>query len=333
MIAVPVLEQSGVFEVRRRASEIAAQQGFSDEAVGRVALIATELASNLVKHTCGGEVLVGTFADDADSGLELLALDKGPGMADVQACLTDGYSSAGTSGRGLGGVLRQSKLFEVASWSGVGTGMLSRVVASGAVTNALAQGSAPSSPWGAVSVPKPGEMVCGDSWGVANTALGRTLIVADGLGHGPEAAEASVEAVRLFHRYNGHEVGTLLDYIHGGLRATRGAAVSIARYDAAAQRIVYGGIGNVAGAIGHKGALRRMVSMAGTAGHNVRKIQTFDYPFEGGLVILYSDGLATNLATEKYSNLATFHPSLIAGLLYRDHTRKRDDATVLVAKW
>ena len=81
------------------------------------------------------------------------------------------------------------------------------------------------------------------------------------------------------------------------------------------------------------GETKRMVSMAGTAGFNARKIQTFDYPFEHGLVILYSDGLASSWTVDRYTNLVKLHPSLIAAILYRDFTRHRDDATVLVAKW
>ncbi len=158
-------------------------------------------------------------------------------------------------------------------------------------------------------------------------------MVADGLGHGPDAAEASVEAVRVFGRFNGHQVPTLLDYIHGGLRATRGAAVSIARHDAAARKMVYSGIGNVAGVLAVPDALRRMVSMAGTAGFNARKIQAFDYPFESGLLILHSDGLQSNWTLDRYPNLASLHPTLIAAILYRDLTRGRDDSTVLVGKW
>jgi hypothetical protein len=159
------------------------------------------------------------------------------------------------------------------------------------------------------------------------------LLVADGLGHGPDAAEASVEAVRLFHRYNGHTVANLIEYIHGGLRATRGAAVSIARFDPATGKITFSGIGNVAGMLSAAGETKRMVSMAGTAGFNARKIQSFHYPFEHGLVILYSDGLTSSWTIERYTNLASLHPSLIAAILYRDFTRHRDDATVLVAKW
>jgi hypothetical protein len=179
----------------------------------------------------------------------------------------------------------------------------------------------------------PGEIVCGDSWSVvADGSI--TLLVADGLGHGQDAAEAAVEAVRLFHRFGGHQVPTLLDYIHGGLRSTRGAAVSIARFDPKSRKVAFAGVGNVGGALAAVGGdLRRMVSMPGTAGHNARKIQAFDYPFERGLIVLTSDGISTGWTLGNYPNIQTVHPTLIAAILYRDFGRRRDDATVLVEKW
>lgn len=329
MIAVTVKDPSQVAEARRSATDIAARHGFDDTEAGRGALVATELATNLIKHGSGGELLIGNFDDGVSNGLELLALDKGPGMANVAACLADGYSSTGTRGHGLGAVVRQSHFVDIASWPGVGTAVLAHVTAARPKPEKGAVGNA----WGAVSVPMRGERVCGDAWSVSNEAIGRTLLIADGLGHGPDAAEAAVEAVRLFKRFGGHHVPTLLDHVHSGLRSTRGAAVSIARFDAAAKKIIFSGIGNVAGVLAMNGQLRRMVSMAGTAGHVARKIQAFDYPFERGLVILHSDGLQTSWTLERYSGLEAFHPTLIAGVLYRDLSRHRDDATVLVAKW
>jgi anti-sigma regulatory factor (Ser/Thr protein kinase) len=328
MISVAVEDQSQVSETRRRATEIAERHGFGEVDAGRVALIATELASNVIKHGGGGEILLGSFNDADETGIELIALDKGPGMSDVSICLSDGYSTAGTAGKGFGAIVRLSHQIDVASWPGRGTAVLSR----------LKQGQPNGEPsaiprTGAVSVPKPGEQICGDSWSVSAGPEGPTLLVADGLGHGPDAAEAAVEAVRLFHRSNGHRLPALLDYVHGGLRATRGAAVSLARLDVDTRKIVFSGIGNVAGALFVNGELRRMVSMPGTAGHNARKIQAFEYPFPSGLVILHSDGLVSSWTLEKYPDLAARHPSLIAAVLYRDLTRHRDDATVLVAKW
>src|ERR1700742_4361959 len=223
MIALAVQDQSQVSETRRRATEMAARQGFGEADSGKVALVATELATNLLKHGNGGEVLVGPYGEGLDSGIELIALDKGPGISNLAASLTDGYSTAGTAGKGLGAVVRQSHFVDVASWPGVGTAFLARLK-----RGQPKEGSSDTSPVGAVSIPKRGEDVCGDSWSVSVGPEQTTLMVADGLGHGPEAAEAAVEALRLFHRFAGHQVPTLLEYVHGGLRATRGAAVSIA---------------------------------------------------------------------------------------------------------
>jgi anti-sigma regulatory factor (Ser/Thr protein kinase) len=329
MKSVGVNDQSGVAEARRRATDLARRAGFSEVETGKLALITTELSTNLVKHGSGGEVLIGTYEDNESHGIEILALDKGAGMSNVAACLEDGYSSAGTSGHGLGAVVRQSHFVDIGSWPGLGTAVLARVA-----PGKSSSGTPPPSPtWGGISIAKAGQEVCGDAWSVSNTGHVRTLLLADGLGHGPEAAEAAVEAVRLFHRYNGHSVNNLIDYVHGGLRSTRGAAVSIARFDPTTKKITFSGIGNVAGMIVANGEARRMVSMAGTAGFNARKIQSFDYPFERGLLILYSDGLASSWTIDRYQNLASLHPSLIAAILYRDFSRHRDDATVLVARW
>src|SRR5262249_12718185 len=157
-----------------------------------VALVATELSTNLIKHGRGGELLIGSFAGHQASGIELIALDKGPGMANVNACLEDGYSSSGTAGQGLGAVIRQSHDVDIASWPGTGTAVLARLEAG----HPLPRKKLPSrARTGAVAVPMRGEDICGDSWSVFDQGGAPTLLVADGLGHGPEAAEASVEAV------------------------------------------------------------------------------------------------------------------------------------------
>jgi anti-sigma regulatory factor (Ser/Thr protein kinase) len=327
-ISIAIKENSQIAEARREAITVAQRNGFKEDDSGRVGLVATELGTNLVKHGRGGELLIGAFEDKEGSGVELLAIDQGPGIGNVEQCLRDGYSSAGTPGNGLGAVIRQSHLVDIASWPGFGTGVLARVQPG--PPSPCRYASRPG--WGAVSVAMPGQDVCGDSWSIeVNGAT--TYFVADGLGHGQEAADASVEAVRLFHRFSGHRVPTLLDYVHGGLRSTRGAAVSIARFDPATRQVIFSGVGNVAGALASNGTLRRMVTMPGTAGHNARKIQSFDYPFDNGLIVLNSDGIGTSWNLGRYPGIQSAHPALIAAIIYRDFGRKRDDATVLVGKW
>src|ERR1700748_2916167 len=162
MIALAVNDQSQVSETRRRASEMAERQGFGDADAGRVALVATELATNILKHGKGGEILVGTYGEGADGGIELIALDAGPGISNVAASLADGYSTAGTAGKGLGAVVRQSHFVDIASWPANGTAVLARIN-----PGQPPEVRADNSRIGAVSIPKQGEDVCGDSWSVS----------------------------------------------------------------------------------------------------------------------------------------------------------------------
>lgn len=327
MRSVAVTETSQIAAARRGASDIAATLGADAAGVGRVALVATELATNIIKHGGGGELLLSSYEYGAAAGVELIALDRGRGIANLQECLRDGYSSAGSAGHGLGAIKRQSQAMEVATWPGVGTAILARVG-----TNAVDADELPApASYGCVDVPKPGEEVCGDACCVVDTAVGRTAIVADGLGHGPNAALAAAEAIRLFRRHQALPVPQILDYLHAGLRATRGAAVAIARFDPTGSKVTYGGIGNISGALMNGVETRRMISLNGTAGHVARRIQTFDYPFNGGVAIMCSDGLQTNWSSlDRYPGITRLHPTLFAAVIYRDFARHRDDATVLV---
>ena len=326
MRAVAVVESSQIAEARREAGKAAAAIGFGETDVGRTALVATELATNLIKHGGGGELLIGHYEDPTGTGIELISLDKGSGIADLQSCLEDGCSSAGTAGHGLGAIRRQSQAMEVVSWPGLGTAVLARLSIEKA-----ADGNGRHAPWGSVSIALQGEEVCGDMCAAIDTPLGRTLIVADGLGHGPEAAIAAAEAIRLFQRHQSRSVAEILEYLHAGLRATRGAAVAVARFQPEHGKVVYGGIGNIAGVVVTATGTRRMVSLNGTAGHVARKVQTFDYPYSDGVVMMCSDGLATNWSLNRYPGLLQAHPSLAAAVLYRDFGRSRDDVTVLIA--
>jgi len=325
--AVAVADPSQIAEARREAGQAAAAIAFNATDVGRVALVASELTTNLIKHAGGGELLIGGYDDPTGTGIELIALDKGPGIGNLRSCLEDGYSSAGTAGHGLGAIRRQSQAMEVVSWQGLGTVVLARLAAGAKAID----GRKRRPPWGSACVALEGQEVCGDACAVADTCAGRTLIIADGIGHGAEAAMASSEAIRLFQRHQSRSVAEILDYLHAGLRATRGAAVAVARFEHERGEVVYGGIGNIAGVVVSSTGMRRMISLNGTAGHVARRVQTFDYPYSDGVVVMYSDGLATNWSLDRYPGLLQAHPSLIAAVLYRDFGRRRDDVTVLVA--
>src|SRR5688572_898685 len=106
-LVVSVAEESQIGEARRAAARLAGEAGFSQADSGRASIVASELATNLLRHARGGELLLhATDPGAAQPAVEILSADKGPGMADVERCLEDGYSTNGTPGNGLGAVRR-----------------------------------------------------------------------------------------------------------------------------------------------------------------------------------------------------------------------------------
>jgi anti-sigma regulatory factor (Ser/Thr protein kinase) len=326
---VMLAQPEDVGAARRDASAVARAAEFDATATGHVALVATELASNMVKHAGKGMLAISPY-DDADGrGVELLAIDAGPGMRDLARCLGDGYSTAGSAGTGLGAVRRMSTELSVFTRLDGGTVAMARLRGPGrpSASPSLFQ-------VGAVAVTYPGETVSGDAWQVSVDSGVCRLLMADGSGHGPLAAEAAGHAVRLFESRPDLPPATAIEQLHHGLAAGRGAAVAIAWLDLATRQVRYAGLGNIAATLMDGGQRKRMVSLDGTAGHRAGRIKEFIYPFGAPdpIVILHSDGLTARWDIEAYAGLLACHASVIAGVLYRDHQRGRDDATVLVVK-
>lgn len=326
-LPVRVADESGAGEVRRIALSLARNLGFSDTDAGRVGIIATEVSTNLAKHTGGGEILLRILRNGAGSGVGILALDRGPGMADLSRALQDGFSSAGSPGTGLGAIRRLAGGFDVYSRPGQGTALVATVWPSASSSAGTA------SRIGGVNVPYPGESVSGDRWAVSETSARSFVLLSDGLGHGVSAAEASAVAGRVFERCANVGPADALERIHSALRPTRGAAVAVAEVDPGQSVVRFAGIGNISGTIVTGGATRSLVSHHGTAGHVARRIEEFTYPWtRESLLVLHSDGLTSQWSFDRYPGIAARDPTIIAGVLYRDFRRSRDDASVVVVR-
>ena len=328
-ISCPIEEASGVAEACRFAMKLAEALRFSESDIGRVALVVTEAATNIVQHAGRGEILLRPFALDDPASLEVLALDKGPGIRNVAEALRDGFSTGGSSGQGLGGIARLSTCFEISSTPGKGTALLARigrVKAKGPVEPGLE--------WGVVCVPKHGEEVCGDAWAVTDGPVRNTILVVDGLGHGLYAFDAANQALRAFSAHARERPESIVNALHQALIGTRGAVAAVAEIDWDKRELHWAGAGNIAGElVPEEGKSSSLVSHRGTVGHNVTRVQEFTHPWpDAGLLILHSDGLSSRWALDPYPGLARKDPSLIAGVLYRDFASRSDDVVVLVGR-
>jgi anti-sigma regulatory factor (Ser/Thr protein kinase) len=334
IVSITPNDPSQTGNARRQALSLAVAMDFDDLRQGQLGIIVTEAARNISAHAGQGEIVLSGWTFDGTTGIDMLALDKGPGIENISAALQDGYSTAGTPGNGLGAISRLAGTFQAYSSPGNGTGGNGTAIFA-RVLRTVHDTENESHPYemSAISIPITGETVCGDAWS-AERSPGRSLyIVADGLGHGPSAAEAALEAVRIFHLVSQFEPDRILSEIHSALAKTRGAAVAIAEILHQQQVLRYAGAGNIVGVICSGGKTRSLVSMNGTVGHTIGKIQQFSYPWQPeSALIMHSDGLATRWNVEQYPGLASRHPALLAGVLFRDFCRKRDDATILVSR-
>jgi anti-sigma regulatory factor (Ser/Thr protein kinase) len=306
------------------AESIAREEGLEDTDRANLALVVTEVCTNVWKHAGGGEVyLTGLSERLSRPGVEIVAVDRGPGMSDVSACLKDGYSTSNTAGTGLGAIARRAADWDIYSEPGRGTAVMARVVP--ASTSEIAVGG--------VVKPIAGEDVSGDGWACREDEHELTVVVADGLGHGLMAARASAEAVAEFRRSSQSKPGALLHDIHRALRGTRGAAVAVMQLARADGTISFAGLGNIGAVIAAPGRSQSMVSLSGTAGYGSPKIQEFSYQVsEAGLIIMHSDGLTTSWTLDSYPGLRMHKPSIVAAVLCRDASRGRDDTCVVAVQ-
>jgi anti-sigma regulatory factor (Ser/Thr protein kinase) len=327
-------EASKTAEARRLVRNIATEMGWGETMAEQVSIVVTEACTNLLKHAQRGELIVHSVTEGLGPVplLELLVLDHGPGIEDLPRCLENGYSTLGTLGHGLGAIIRLSKHADFYSVPGKGTGILARWWngAHSAASASTSGGFLVS----AVNVPKTGEEASGDAWATVQSGDQLTVLLADGLGHGMEAHLAASQAVRML-RENPHLAPqALIERCNLALRSTRGAAVAVARIDRAYEKLTFAGVGNISAKIYcAERASQHLVSVNGTAGHHTEKLREFSYPWPvDGVLQMHSDGLSSGAGVEAYPGLAARDPALIAGVLYRDFGRGRDDATVVVAK-
>jgi anti-sigma regulatory factor (Ser/Thr protein kinase) len=331
-VSVAVTDASTVGECRRSAQALAEGYGFGDLSIGRISIIATEIATNILRHAGTGSVLIQVLDDSVEPELEILGIDRGPGMADIDKCMRDGFSTGGTAGSGLGAVVRLSMTFDVFSVLGQGTVLLSRSTRTPAESR-KAQARKSTLEMGAICLAVAGEIECGDSWRIADGGAAVGIVVADGLGHGPAAAVASKAAVSAFVSNPFDPPASIMTAMHRATSGTRGAAAAGALLHPSGATVDYAGVGNISGSVVTGGRQRGMVSHNGTLGMQLLRTQQFEYPWPiDGLVVMHSDGLSARWNMELYPGLIQRHAAIIAGILYRDFARERDDATVIVVR-
>lgn len=308
--------------------------------MGRSGLVATELATNLVRHARDAEIWIAARPPLHD--IEIICVDRGPGIKDIATAMQDGVSTgSGSPGTGLGAISRLADDFFVVS-AATGTVSLARLRQGRRAPSAL------SLRMGAVCLAVAPETISGDAWALRSGAGLAEVLVVDGLGHGPLAGEAARAAVDVFASQNvnvngsgsGNEsgaadaampLGEFVAQAHAALRGTRGAALLAVRFGA--QAVHSCGAGNISGRLFNGVASLSLSSQHGTAGVQISRPRVTDCSsLDHGVLVLHSDGVSARWKHEDYAGLLGRDAGLLAACLLWHNTRSRDDATVVVLK-
>jgi anti-sigma regulatory factor (Ser/Thr protein kinase) len=304
------------------ALALASRLEFPAARTDQLTLAVTEAATNLHKHASQGSMLLRIARHDGRPGIEMVTIDAGPGFRDAAAALRDGHSTSGTLGIGLGAIGRLADFCDLYSVPGQGTALVARFWPAphpGAV------------PYAGLVRPITGETECGDIFGAVETGGRLTGVLCDGLGHGPLAASAAMEAVAAVVEDPAGEPAALVERAHRRVGHTRGGAVAVVQVTGQVAR--FAGLGNIAATILADGARKGMLSVPGIAGHQARTIRQFEYAVPpGAAVILHSDGISGRWEPAALPGLNARDPLLVGATLLAQAGSRRDDAGVLVLK-
>ncbi len=317
--------------IKKELHNLAAAAGFSEKKTADLDIIIAEITSNLQKYADGGEILMGLFeGNDNNSYIELICLDEGPGMADASKMLADGFSSTNTMGHGLGSIKRLADRFDIYSLKGWGTILLCRLYKNSEEKLKKFKKNIAIYP---VVVSKPGETKSGDGYYYKTIDQHIKLIVADGLGHGPEANFAVNEAVAAFKTCPYNSPVEILRYIHNSIRKTRGMVATVAVFDLETNMMRIAGIGNISAKVFGPNT-KNYFSYNGIVGHNIPNTmndQEMDITDQHQIVFC-SDGIRSRWDFLKYNGIAKCDPTIQAAAIYKDFARQNDDMSVVIGK-
>jgi anti-sigma regulatory factor (Ser/Thr protein kinase) len=327
---IEVRDEASVSLVRQAVRQQGQAIGMSLQCVETLAAAASELGFNQLNHARLGEMEVAVVERAGHVGLEVRAVDQGPGIADPPAAL-----AGRLVGKGLGVGLAAFRHAVDEVDTDVRRGEGSTVVGRRFVRQP-GRRLAPRHPEVAIEGRAlPGEHVSGDDAVVIRRASGVLVAVADGLGHGAAAHLASRRAMDRVAANADRPLDEVLAVVDRDLHGTRGAAMTLARVDVEREEVHVAGIGNIDTRLeDHRGNRHRHIPRSGTLG--VRRVSSSTpirtYPFpEGAVLVLCSDGIRSR-DRDSTPGLSR-HPAVwTAHHLLQEHVRASDDALVLVLR-
>lgn len=340
-IRAEIKERHHIFSVKRDIANYAKKIGFSEKEIEEISIVVTELGENLITHEAiSGEILYSAIMEVDRKGIEIISIDKGPGIANIEAVMEDGYSSKKSLGIGLGAVKRLMNEISIESTTKNLSSIYfsEKVPGTKIITRKYLKTQDIESPrrlqkttFSVFTRSKLGESFNGDNF-VLKSFMNKTLFgVIDGLGHGKGASIASnLTRVCILENFS-KELDVLIKLLHEKLRKTRGVALSLGLIDHQHNLFKYIGIGNVLTRIFNTSEPLRPVNYNGTLGVSLRKYKILEYPWaNNNIIIMTSDGISSKYELDDFLDVMHNHPMVIGHKIFKKYGKYQDDATILI---
>jgi anti-sigma regulatory factor (Ser/Thr protein kinase) len=343
------------------ASRIAREIGFSASDVQAISTAASELVRNILKYAGTGHLSIKEIrSDDKRRGIEITVTDHGPGIEDVEAAMSDHFSSSGTLGLGLPGVKRMMDEFEIESESNRGTRVIIRKyvpTSRRGIRRSTLRTAAQKSMGGrrtvrpqvtvaangekddvpavdCASVVRPflGESVSGDAAVVEHRDGLTFAAIVDALGHGPLAHRVALKAVRYLKKSWSSDLMATVNGLHQALQGTEGAAAGLCVIEFGKGTGRYIGIGNtVMRVFGDRE--KRLYSTPGTLGHQMRSPREQSFSIQpDDVVVMYTDGVKERFELKDYPQLRFQKAEKVATTVTEKFGKHHDDAGCIVMR-
>lgn len=323
--AIPILDEASVSLVREEVRRLGALVGLDAHAIESLAAAASELGHNHLRHAARGHIAVHAIDRGGVPGLEVIAADAGPGIADPARALRAESRVSGSLGVGLSAAQRLSQEMDLDVRAGEGTSVRLRRFASPVVRREVA----------ILSRPREGEHVSGDDALAIDTPGGLLLAVADGLGHGELARAASSALIETVRAAPGLGLPEVLAACGPALRGTRGAVATLARIDPDSRSVAIAGAGNVTGVVYGSKSAPRTLGTAHVLGSPQRapRFHELRFPLEPHhTILLFTDGIASRADLADEPEVLRQPPVAVCQRLVERFGRRDDDVLVLVAR-
>jgi anti-sigma regulatory factor (Ser/Thr protein kinase) len=317
---IVTIDDASVALARERVREQAGALGA--ERAAAMVNVASELGHNQLAHARHGVIGLRPVLRDGNPGIEIIAADEGPGIADPTRALEGKARERGSLGVGLAAVLELADEVDVDTRLGEGTCIRARKFRDALPKKSIAA---------IYGRPCPGEAISGDDALILRGDNHLTVAIADGLGHGPAARTASSSAMDVVR--SAANLDDILPECHRALAQTRGAVMAVARITHRAEIACVGNIGIHI----HGGARpRRCVGpsfVLGTPGAMRRPLVVTETLGRSHLMVMFTDGISTRADIEgDHDLLLRAHPVVVAHQMVARFARDNDDALVLVIR-